>query len=138
MALGVDRIGEGAGLDIDRHAHRVCGRGQLELGKGSQFSLEATSWTRESLTRQSLRSPRKKAALYRRNTGGIRGQQNASSACIWPDEVLADAHWPGGTPTLEEVQAALAQLTAWASCKRNPTQHASTRSRIFIESDCSI
>jgi hypothetical protein len=30
-----------------------------------------------------------------------------------PDEVLAEARWPGPAPSIEEVNAALAQLAAW-------------------------
>lgn len=32
-----------------------------------------------------------------------------------PDEVLAEARWPAKLPEIEEVNAALTQLTAWGA-----------------------
>ncbi|BCH26340.1 TIGR02677 family protein [Mesorhizobium sp. L-8-3] len=37
-----------------------------------------------------------------------------------PDEVLAEARWPGGTPRIEEVNAALAQLAEWGNLESHP------------------
>jgi uncharacterized protein (TIGR02677 family) len=37
-----------------------------------------------------------------------------------PDEVLGEAQWPGAPPTAEEVNAALAQLTAWGNLESHP------------------
>ena len=37
-----------------------------------------------------------------------------------PDEVLADARWPGPAPCIEEVNAGLAQLTAWGNLESHP------------------
>ena len=35
-----------------------------------------------------------------------------------PDEVLAEARWPAKLPEIEEVNAALTQLTAWGNLER--------------------
>ena len=37
-----------------------------------------------------------------------------------PDEVLAEAKWPDTSPRMEEVNAALAQLTAWGNLESQP------------------
>src|SRR5262245_19594767 len=37
-----------------------------------------------------------------------------------PDEVLAEAQWPGSRPPIEEVNAALTQLTAWGNLESHP------------------
>jgi uncharacterized protein (TIGR02677 family) len=37
-----------------------------------------------------------------------------------PDEVLAEARWPGEAPRIEEVNAALAQLTEWGNLQSQP------------------
>ncbi|MCY1220634.1 hypothetical protein D9M68_359840 [compost metagenome] len=37
-----------------------------------------------------------------------------------PDEVLAEATWPNGEPRIEEVNAALAQLTEWGNLESQP------------------
>ncbi len=37
-----------------------------------------------------------------------------------PDEVLAEASWPDGPPRVEEVNAALGQLTAWGNLESQP------------------
>jgi uncharacterized protein (TIGR02677 family) len=37
-----------------------------------------------------------------------------------PDEVLAEADWPDGPPRIEDVNAALAQLTAWGNLESHP------------------
>jgi uncharacterized protein (TIGR02677 family) len=37
-----------------------------------------------------------------------------------PDEVLAEARWPTAPPGIEEVNAALTQLTAWGNLESHP------------------
>lgn len=37
-----------------------------------------------------------------------------------PDEVLAEGHWDASAPRIEEVQAALAQLTEWGNLESQP------------------
>jgi len=37
-----------------------------------------------------------------------------------PDEVLLEATWPGGSPSLHEVRAALAQLVEWGNLESQP------------------
>ena len=37
-----------------------------------------------------------------------------------PDEVLAEARWPDTPPRIEEVNAALAQLSAWGNLESQP------------------
>src|SRR6267154_3470180 len=37
-----------------------------------------------------------------------------------PDEVLAEARWPSPSPRIEDVNAALAQLTAWGNLESHP------------------
>ena len=37
-----------------------------------------------------------------------------------PDEVLAEARWPAKLPEIEEVNAALTQLTAWGNLESHP------------------
>lgn len=61
-----------------------------------------------------------KAALYRAILEVFAAAKRQFRLHLRPDEVLADAHWPGETPTLEEVQAALSQLTAWGNLQAQP------------------
>ncbi len=37
-----------------------------------------------------------------------------------PDEVLAEAHWPGTPPAIEEINLLLAQLAAWGNLESQP------------------
>src|SRR4051794_13570742 len=37
-----------------------------------------------------------------------------------PDDVLAEANWPGATPTLDAVQQALGQLIEWGNLQAQP------------------
>ncbi len=49
-----------------------------------------------------------------------------------PDEVLHEARWPGPTPRIEEVNAALAQLAAWGNLESQPdTARVSTLSDFY-------
>lgn len=49
-----------------------------------------------------------------------------------PDEVLAEANWPEGAPRIEEVNAALAQLTEWGNLESQPdTARVSTLSDFY-------
>lgn len=41
-----------------------------------------------------------------------------------PDEILAEARWPGASPRIEELNLALTQLTAWGNLE---AQHDSAR-----------
>ncbi|NJO12186.1 MAG: TIGR02677 family protein [Gammaproteobacteria bacterium] len=61
-----------------------------------------------------------KAALYRSILEVFAAAKRQFRLHLRPDEVLTDAHWPDGTPTLEEVQAALSQLTAWGNLQAQP------------------
>lgn len=77
-----------------------------------------------------------KAALYRCITDVFAAAKRQYRLQLRPDEVLADADWgstPGGTqPRIEDVTAALAQLTAWGNLESHPdTASVSTLSDFY-------
>jgi uncharacterized protein (TIGR02677 family) len=61
-----------------------------------------------------------KAALYRSIMDVFAAAKRQYRLQLRPDEVLAEASWPGPPPRLEEVNAALAQLTAWGNLESHP------------------
>ncbi len=63
-----------------------------------------------------------KAALYRCIMDVFAAAKRQYRLQLRPDEVLAEARWPGPPPSIEEVNAALAQLTAWGNLDHTRTR----------------
>ncbi|BBF92162.1 hypothetical protein BLTE_08470 [Blastochloris tepida] len=61
-----------------------------------------------------------KAAFYRCIMDVFAAAKRQYRLQLRPDEVLAEAAWPGPAPRIEEVGAALAQLTAWGNLESHP------------------
>jgi uncharacterized protein (TIGR02677 family) len=61
-----------------------------------------------------------KAAFYRCIMDVFAAAKRQYRLQLRPDEVLGEAQWPGSPPPLEEVTAALAQLTAWGNLESHP------------------
>lgn len=61
-----------------------------------------------------------KAPLYRAVMEGFAAAKRQFRLHLRPDEVRAEAAWPGGRPTEEEVQQALAQLVEWGNLQAQP------------------
>lgn len=73
-----------------------------------------------------------KAALYRCIMDVFAAAKRQYRLQLRPDEVLAEARWPGLPPRLEEVNLALAQLTAWGNLESHPdTARVSTLSDFY-------
>jgi uncharacterized protein (TIGR02677 family) len=61
-----------------------------------------------------------KAALYRSIMDVFAAAKRQYRLQLRPDEVLAEANWLGPPPQIEEINAALAQLTAWGNLESHP------------------
>lgn len=61
-----------------------------------------------------------KAAFYRCIMDVFAAAKRQYRLQLRPDEVLAEARWPDGLPRLEDVNAALAQLSAWGNLESQP------------------
>lgn len=61
-----------------------------------------------------------KAAFYRCIMDVFAAAKRQYRLQLRPDEVLGEAGWPAPPPPLEEVNAALAQLTAWGNLESHP------------------
>ncbi|MBM0105552.1 TIGR02677 family protein [Steroidobacter sp. S1-65] len=61
-----------------------------------------------------------KAAIYRAVMDVFSAAKRQFRLHLRPDEVLAEVRWPGERPTLDDVQAVLAQLTAWGNLQAQP------------------
>ncbi len=61
-----------------------------------------------------------KSALYRGIMDSFAAAKRQFRLHLRPDEVLAQSQWQGSAPRIEEVQAALAQLTAWGNLESQP------------------
>lgn len=61
-----------------------------------------------------------KAALYRNVMDTFAAAKRQFRLHLRPDEVLADGQWNNATPSLESIQAALAQLTEWGNLESQP------------------
>ena len=61
-----------------------------------------------------------KAVLYRSIMDVFAAAKRQYRLQLRPDEVLAEANWPGSPPRLEEVSIALAQLAAWGNLESQP------------------
>ncbi|HEY7296916.1 MAG TPA: TIGR02677 family protein [Xanthobacteraceae bacterium] len=61
-----------------------------------------------------------KAALYRCIMDVFAAAKRQYRLQLRPDEVLAEANWPGPPPQIEEINAALAQLTDWGNLESHP------------------
>ena len=61
-----------------------------------------------------------KAALYRCIMDVFAAAKRQYRLQLRPDEVLAEARWPGLPPRIEEVNLALAQLTSWGNLESHP------------------
>ena len=61
-----------------------------------------------------------KSALYRAIMDAFAAAKRGFRLHLRPDEVLAEAEWNGHPPTLEEIQLALMQLTAWGNLESQP------------------
>jgi uncharacterized protein (TIGR02677 family) len=73
-----------------------------------------------------------KAAVYRSIMDVFAMAKRQYRLQLRPDEVLADAEWAGAPPRVEEVTAALAQLTAWGNLESHPdTARVSTLSDFY-------
>src|ERR1700704_1699150 len=61
-----------------------------------------------------------KAAFYRCIMDVFAAAKRQYRLQLRPDEVLAEAQWPGPSPFIEEVNGALAQLKAWGNLESHP------------------
>ena len=61
-----------------------------------------------------------KASFYRIIMDVFAAAKRQYRLQLRPDEVLAEARWPGEAPRIEEVTAALAQLTEWGNLQSQP------------------
>src|SRR5258708_521954 len=61
-----------------------------------------------------------KSALYRGIMDAFAAAKRQFRLHLRPDEVLAEAEWTDAPPKIEEVQAALAQLTEWGNLESQP------------------
>lgn len=61
-----------------------------------------------------------KADLYRSILDVFARAKRQYRLQLRPDEVLAEARWSGAPPPLEEVNAALTQLTEWGNLESHP------------------
>lgn len=61
-----------------------------------------------------------KAAFYRRIMDVFAAAKRQYRLQLRPDEVLAEARWPDGSPRLEDVNVALTQLTQWGNLESHP------------------
>ena len=61
-----------------------------------------------------------KAAIYRAVMDVFSAAKRQFRLHLRPDEVLAEVRWPGDRPTLDDVQAVLAQLAAWGNLQAQP------------------
>ncbi|WP_119154229.1 TIGR02677 family protein [Caldimonas tepidiphila] len=61
-----------------------------------------------------------KSALYRAVMDVFAAAKRQYRLQLRPDEVLAEASWPGERPRIEEVNAALAQLADWGNLESQP------------------
>lgn len=61
-----------------------------------------------------------KSAAYRAILDVFAAAKRQYRLQLRPDEVLAEAEWPDGTPRLEDVSVLLAQLTAWGNLESQP------------------
>jgi len=61
-----------------------------------------------------------KSLLYRSVMDAFAAAKRQFRLHLRPDEVLAEAVWSSPTPKIEEVQAALAQLTEWGNLESQP------------------
>lgn len=61
-----------------------------------------------------------KAALYRAIMDTFAAAKRQFRLQLRPDEVQLEAHWPGPTPPIEEIQQALSQLTEWGNLEAHP------------------
>lgn len=61
-----------------------------------------------------------KALFYRAIMSVFAAAKRQYRLQLRPDEVLAEAEWPDGTPRIEDVSLALAQLTAWGNLQSQP------------------
>jgi uncharacterized protein (TIGR02677 family) len=61
-----------------------------------------------------------KAELYRAVLDVFARAKRQYRLQLRPDEVLAEAHWKGAPPTLDEVNAALVQLRDWCNLESHP------------------
>jgi uncharacterized protein (TIGR02677 family) len=61
-----------------------------------------------------------KAAFYRCIMDVFAAAKRQYRLQLRPDEVLAEAQWPDAPPRIEEVNAALSQLSAWGNLESHP------------------
>lgn len=61
-----------------------------------------------------------KAGLYRCIMDAFATAKRQYRLQLRPDEVLAEARWPGAPPRIEELTAALVQLAAWGNLESQP------------------
>ena len=61
-----------------------------------------------------------KAAIYRCVLDAFAAARRQYRLQLRPDDLLAEAAWPGAGPTADELQAALSQLVAWGNLEAQP------------------
>src|SRR5215813_4228743 len=73
-----------------------------------------------------------KASFYRCIMDVFAAAKRQYRLQLRPDEVLAEAQWPGAPPHIEEVNAALTQLATWGNLESHPdTARVSTLSDFY-------
>jgi uncharacterized protein (TIGR02677 family) len=61
-----------------------------------------------------------KSAVYRAILDAFAAAKREYRLQLRPDEILIETKWPNVTPPIEEIQAALNQLTAWGNLQSQP------------------
>src|SRR4051812_40435136 len=61
-----------------------------------------------------------KSAVYRGILDTFAAAKREYRLQLRPDEILVETKWSGVTPPIEEIQAALNQLTAWGNLESQP------------------
>lgn len=89
---------------------------QIAVGISRRLPMQAVSDSAELFRHVST----EKAYFYRCIMDVFAAARRQYRLQLRPDEVLAEARWPAKLPEIEEVNAALTQLTAWGNLESHP------------------
>jgi len=87
---------------------------RISVGISRRLPMQAVSDSAELFRHVSA----EKAYFYRCIMNVFAAAKRQYRLQLRPDEVLAEARWPAKLPEIEEVNAALTQLTAWGNLER--------------------
>src|SRR5436305_12236760 len=89
---------------------------RISVGISRRLPMQAVSDSAELFRHVSA----EKAYFYRGIMNVFAAAKRQYRLQLRPDEVLAEARWPAKLPEIEEVNAALTQLTAWGNLESHP------------------